>query len=48
VSECSSVAVSCCCEKLVAETRGQFGNSEEKGKSAVGSRYQKAGEDTGD
>jgi hypothetical protein len=26
---CGSVLVSCCCEKLVAEARGQFGNLEE-------------------
>jgi hypothetical protein len=26
---CSTVVVSCCCEKLVAEARGQFGNPEE-------------------
>jgi hypothetical protein len=26
---CSSVFMSCCCEKLVAEARGQFGNPEE-------------------
>jgi hypothetical protein len=27
---CGSVFVSCCCEKLVAEARGQFGNPEEE------------------
>jgi hypothetical protein len=26
---CGSVLVICCCEKLVAEARGQFGNPEE-------------------
>jgi hypothetical protein len=25
---CSSVLVSCCCEKLITEARGQFGNPE--------------------
>jgi hypothetical protein len=35
----SSVTVSCCCEKLVTETRNRSG-SKRKGTSAVGSRYQ--------
>jgi hypothetical protein len=26
---CGTLVVSCCCEKLVAEARGQFGNPEE-------------------
>jgi hypothetical protein len=37
---CGLFVVSCCCEKLVAEARGQFGNPEEGGTSVVGSRYQ--------
>jgi hypothetical protein len=32
---CGSVVVSCCCEKLVAEARGQFGNPEEGERSAL-------------
>jgi hypothetical protein len=41
--------VNCCCEKLVAEARGKFGNPGERGTSTVESRYQATtGEDTAD
>jgi hypothetical protein len=45
----SLVAVSCCCEKLVAEA-GDSWDRERRGRgtSAVGSRYQKTAEDTAD
>jgi hypothetical protein len=40
LEDCYGSVIVRCCEKLVAETRGQFRNPEEVGTSAVRSRYQ--------
>jgi hypothetical protein len=42
-----SAVVSCCSEKLVTEA-GDSSETQRMGKSAVGSRYQKTGDDTAD
>jgi hypothetical protein len=40
LQNCRSVLVNCCCEKLVAEARGQFGEPGGRRAFAVESRYQ--------